>query len=1439
MNFDIKKITGKIVMNSKIIGTGFLLTNDLFVTARHNIHKNRIGKPLEKEITIIFGRKEVKGNTLNLIETYNLGIDVVFVKLDEPIYDLDFTKVIKPSSSFKSHEFKSYGYPKEKTDGYYLEGTVFSDENSEHDEDIFLNVREEYFLSSYRGLSGSPICVNDFIVGIIIVQETEKNLFGVSFDLMEKNLKDLSCEIFPLEEKELRNISFKSINQINRELNNNFFHNHIKEAFEIAGPRYSQNINIKNSTFESLQIFSGEYNFFKNLNHTIKELSSHLKNVKNPSKSKPDPFCEESHNNIIEIDKDFEKILNELKNLMIKEASEEKIDFFEQLDDELSELSEKLNLIFKKELKIFEEKYGKGKFEDKSWRGYMASYYCIFPTSNLDSVKELVTLTDKLRGYFSSKPLKLYFSKTLLLKGRGGIGKTHSLCDIVNYNIQKNIPSLIFFGQYFRDKSPEDVILELLSLNYIDFESLLYQLNSIGYRINKNILICIDAINETSDKTYWNNYLTSFTERIKKYKYIKLVISCRSIYLDEVLDEVISKRYLIKEHNGFEEIESKAIDEYFKYHKLNIPYSNKMQKEFANPLFLKLYCEVLVETEAHNHNYNIDDLSSLLENFFKIKNKKISNHFSDYLSPKNNIVFECSIRISNLMKEKNLNYIEWNEIKEIIQNFLSNEIREHKLKPKLILDELISENILKEDIIEIGTFSFAFERFFDYLIAKNVINLNDTSKLIENIHNFKNNLSIYKGTLELLMILYKEKYNEELIKKYNIKDNIFYKLFLSSLTWRKNINIDINTKEIFEYCLIESKDEDLTETSLFTLYELSLKENCLLNAEYFHLLFEHQRMQIRDSFLGYWMLKSYEKHTIIDKILNNSIYLEVDKINYNIIKLWIIILVWFTSLNDTNIRDRASKGLTNILKLYPEATFYIIKKFKYISDDYIQERLWGSIYASLILNRDENQIKNVINYIYCEYIKNGSFPQNVLIRDLLRNIAELAKYLNVLDYDIKLFRPPYRSEKIEKLEISYDKVQEKYKKLFWNCTESDFGIYTIPNRIEDYGFNKKEIGVLIYNEIINNYYDDKVSNLDNYINYAYGSLRNRDESIERVSKKYQNISLRKILGRLYDNYHYNPKFGLDSKEKINIEDNIPLEQGNEFREIDLTSLPYEKLDYDFLGNSIDYDYRKISRLNYKEWFAKEDIAEIPITLIENFYYDEEYLLLSGYLESKKINNGLEEYPHQSLWFQIRSYLIKNNCVNIYNEWIKDKHFWGRWMPTGYEQLYEGWIGEYPWSPAYVNILEDIDDDGKTPVKLIPTANTFINESDSKFCQSKIGVHFRFPAEIFFKNLKLEWNGQNVYFYKGKPFFIIGSGENDTIYANKKLLNQFLSENGYTIVWTVLGEKLVIEDGFNKYFSGSAEFSQTFKYNKNVLPNHYYYKAIDGNRNIFFENIKKF
>ena len=369
-----------------------------------------------------------------------------------------------------------------------------------------------------------------------------------------------------------------------------------------------------------------------------------------------------------------------------------------------------------------------------------------------------------------------------------------------------------------------------------------------------------------------------------------------------------------------------------------------------------------------------------------------------------------------------------------------------------------------------------------------------------------------------------------------------------------------------------------------------------------------------------------------------------------------------------------------------------------------------------------------------------------------------------------------------------EKIKEEYNELYYNCTESDFGIYTIPSEVEDYGFSKKDIGNLIFIEILNLGYCGTNKKLDGYIDYTYGSLRNRDESVERLGKKYQNITLYNILGRICDNYTYNPKYKYDDCEEI-----IPKEQGNEFRKIDLTCILPENLKINFKGNEFTYNFHRIRNLQYINWFEKEDLKNITSKLIEFNYEDEEYILLEGHFDSNDYKGRGERYPLREIWFQIRSYLVKNVELKKFKQWIQDKKFDGRWMPEG-SNFYEGCIGEYPWSASYRNHLGQEYEMHKVnglQVKLIPTTNQFNNEKDSPFCSTDIANKFLFPCNEFFKNIDLAWNGGNVYTYNAKEMFIVGTGKDTSIYVNRKMLNEYLDSNDLSLVWTNLGEKQVI------------------------------------------------
>lgn len=390
------------------------------------------------------------------------------------------------------------------------------------------------------------------------------------------------------------------------------------------------------------------------------------------------------------------------------------------------------------------------------------------------------------------------------------------------------------------------------------------------------------------------------------------------------------------EHAGFVGVESQAIEAFFKYYDLKVPAADKMQIEYTNPLFLKIYCETLVDIKDAEQVLDIDGFGDLIERFLRVKNERISKKFSDYISPRENIILECIDIIGKNMYIEKTNALSWSEIKELITCELQKKGIVDSRLSKQLLDELISEHILKESSVIDNTISFSFERFYDYVIAKNIFDRIDEDVLAE-IENLFKESAVYRGALEIVAILYKEKYDKELEIFFKEGSKERQKIWLKSLAWRKSKHIDTTVKEkVLDLLLYQG---EFAEHALMTMLELSFKKDISINAYCLHGLLLKMKMIHRDLFLGYVMLKAYEKHTIINRLLKNAIYTENQNIDIEIIKMWELVLGWFTCLNDIYTRDLASKGLTNLIKIYPETIFFLIDSFLKVDDDYIKERI--------------------------------------------------------------------------------------------------------------------------------------------------------------------------------------------------------------------------------------------------------------------------------------------------------------------------------------------------------------------------------------------------------------------------------------------------------------------------------------------------------------------
>lgn len=1394
-----KIVVGQILQAGKVMGTGFLVSPDIVMTVKHNvITADELLTDEIEEKKVVFrieDSDEVVGQTINLLEAIEKGIDCVLIRLTEVLSEEEMYDLLDVENEIVGTGCQIVGFPK-----LVQKKTIFSaDIISQQEEELIVNVKKEMQLQNYEGLSGSPIIVLGNIVGVIVKQENNERLEALTIKHIKRVLR---CEEVTIKKKEI------PISISEEKFNFNSLRQKVEQVIFMVGPRYSKDLNIKTRTYSNLNFMlkkDGIAERLQDISSQIKDCIKKLLEFHTYNQGEDELVLEESKQVI-------DTMVNQLQiNSVILDSGSYEEDKLMEIFKYLIECEQNLNKVFEVEKRRFEEKNGYGTYDNKSWRGFMASYMCVFPAQYLDELRDVTKALPMIARMLDISLINNAGNHAILITGKGGIGKTHLLCDIVYGFLEKNIPAVLMLGDMFKGKDNADTVI----MNWFQIgdtiENFFAWLNEYGNQNNIYVPICIDALNEVDDTSYWNSNLPLIIAKAKTYSNIKIIVSCRSIYLEEYLDEEKISNMLQLPHNGFDEIEIEALGSFCKYYGVNINYNTTCVPEFMNPLFLKMLCEIAREKE--DKTVVVDDIQMLMEEFFDMKNKTISKYYLEYFSVKDNVVSLALNAVTQYMIDNDQYSILWSKLRTIIFDVLDGfGIKE---KTAGFIKLLISENLLREADEKTTEIAFAYQKFYEYLYAQKYVD-----KEVEIIIRAVKNKEISLGTLEMIQIMYFRNTKEEFISKV---DNRIHgetvESFMSGLYWRNENEITEKTITEIQKLLSSSNETDVRRVIL-GLLAVSTKTRCAVNALYIHKILSNMTSYRRDYVLSFFLLKQYDQVKIISDICERAIALNKTTFAEDSILLWKIVLCWGTGSNDIKLRDKASKGLVNLFRLYPTDMLTIIDLFKAVDDDYIHERIWQAVYSSLILLAEQIYIVSIVEYIKNRIIAAGIWPQNVLLRDYLRNIFEYAYYRGwCTKKEVDLARPPYKSKKHKTNKGYILKFKDQFSRLYWNCQESDFAIYTIPTEVEDYGITKKDIGLLIFEDIVKSGYEP-YKKYDSYIDYTYGSLRNRDEQVERIGKKYQKIYLYRELGNIYDNYKHSPRFRYSNVELV-----CP-EQGNSFRNIDLTVIPQVNR---FKGQNLVYSFYRYCKWDDITWFKNNDVERYIPNLIKYINEDEEYYMLQGYLSSKEM--GKKEF--REVWTQVRTYLYSKDKKDVLMKWFDKKDFEGRWMPEGFGQLYECCIGEYPWSPTMGNYLsqeeeQDFRQESPAPCYLITTVNDYTAEKDSPFCANEDGSYM-FPSKYLLEKMNLAWNGSFGYNVNGRTVVI--NGQNNTIYINKRFLIDFLNQNELDIVWTVLGEKQKITGGFGRDFPGRGEFSFTFylddKYE--VCCNHKVYNIIKPRR----------
>lgn len=368
----------------------------------------------------------------------------------------------------------------------------------------------------------------------------------------------------------------------------------------------------------------------------------------------------------------------------------------------------------------------------------------------------------------------------------------------------------------------------------------------------------------------------------------------------------------------------------------------------------------------------------------------------------------------------------------------------------------------------------------------------------------------------------------------------------------------------------------------------------------------------------------------------------------------------------------------------------------------------------------------------------------------------------------------------------------------------------------------------IFNRVIKLGWKEKLhGQFDRYMNH--GQVSRTEHKAERIGKKYQWIAFHEFLGLVADNYEFkgdswaeNSRSAYEGPWQLSV------------RDIDPSCTLGEALK----DAPKDIPIMDISKINYNAWRRKATDATWlrakqylpdPKSIIE--MQDNNgirWLMIEGYTSwEEQTPPEHEKYniPTRRLYYIVKSYLVKKrNAAKAYN-WAAQQDFYGRWMPESHE-FYNVYLGEYPASPAFLPYSREDNwtnegryNDNKIPVKVRITNDEYQSSGSSIDCSTEGSINLNLPAKLIIDEMKLIQKYTDGRFFDKDGLLVafdptvFTKDMPNCLLFRKDALCRFLTQGGYDILWTVLGEKNIIGGGTVGQPLGWLKINGAFKLSK--------------------------
>lgn len=1132
------------------------------------------------------------------------------------------------------------------------------------------------------------------------------------------------------------------------------------------------------------------------------------------------------------------RIFKIIQNLKIpkREKLEEVLDWYKKFKSDKKNIDEKLeDLSVKIESILNDEK------KDKS---------------NLSNLFHMRSEYSKLRLIIDAfdmenNPYTKYLNENVLIvEGDAGTGKSHLLgyfADINSNNI--NSKTILLLGHRFIfDKTPSEQIAKMLGIK-TDFNSFLLSLEAKGELEGTDFIIMIDAINECDKYNVWKCYLNDLVETIESRKHIKLILSIRSTYKNQIFNDIIIRKIQNNEipcikTSGFSHNLYEAIPVFFSFYKIPLNTSNFFNHELENPLFLKIYCET----------YN--ELSSESKNLYSMFLKYISNHEKNIKNLNGideDIFYSTEIikRIGKYFYENNTYKISYFSIIDICKDLIDS---------KIIIDGFIRAKIFIKFHCDEQLFIYLnYQRFADYSVAlylsSQYNNKNDLDSFLN--EEFKkinsNETGFYNsvGYLTALSVLKPNYFDSNFKHICNLLgNNYILNSFLDEYinTFSLRSNRDISREDYITYILPVLSKLNI-EKHFDLLINLSLR-NCELNSVYLNDFLGNLNLNERDYLWTIYINNRFDEGGLIYNLVNFAFKYDLSKFKEDDLWNYLLLLGQFLSSTDRELRDKASKAITLILIYRNKLIIPILDTFLNNIDPYVVSRIMGCCYGA-VLNIEINNINKefftqVANYVFEKVFNDDLVYQDILFRDYSFNIIDSLRRRGIeIKFDFNKCKPPYKTvDSI--MDVSEQTLIDLYKPSIdksglriikysmmpelsidgFGSGYGDFGRYIFDSALSCFsGFDREKVFKYAFFYLIKHLkYDEKLfSNYDCSI--GYGRDRHYSKK-ERIGKKYEWITMYHTLAIISDlfplsNKYYNKNnssyFGTWYPYVRDYDPSIFIHGMDRVYDLKIEFYWDEYSNWDFD--------------NKEKWCNTNDLTNFKKFIFINDSNGEEWV--SFYFSKQDKKEIALNKNYESIWMSSTALIIKSSDKKSFLEKVKNENFWGRWFnPAEVGQEYTVFLKEYINSTAFEstfigddfingsvvcgketikkfvpNIViqengdilldgereEEFEENKYLPTeKLSPCYLNYLWEEEYDYSK-KENINLYLPSRYIINTLGLKQKEPGLWYLKDKlvvaDFQLVVNSNVTGLYVKRSVI-ELIKNKGFEFVWIGMGEKIL-------------------------------------------------